>query len=166
MRPAMSLLKPLYFTSTLPATCSRSTVLELCCRPRRRIGSAAAIAWWNLDKGYIRDTAGKLVMHTSVVAVAPLSRRHAFREADEVLYSGQLQTDRYKVYNAHAVYLRDKSEVVVIGKSATDVERRTTELRLLLGSDVEYFTRIVYMKGLSKQSRNAKTRGAEGWVRK
>ena len=91
-------------------------------------------------------------MHSVVVAVEPLARRHAFREADEVLYFGQLQTRTYQTRAVHSIYLRDKSEIHVLGHSATEVERRATELRLKLSGDIEYIAGVVYTKGLAQRN--------------
>ncbi len=101
-------------------------------------------------------------MHSVVVAVGPLARRHAFGEADEVLYSGQLEPQKYKMHAAHAVYLRDKSEMRVMGKSQSQVEERACSLRLRLGGDVEYIAGVVYMEGLSKLKKTVVARD-EGW---
>ena len=102
-------------------------------------------------------------MHSVVVAVGPLARRHAFGEADEVLYSGQLQPQKYKMHTAHAVYIRDKSEMHVMGKMVPQVEERAAQLRLKLGADVEYIAGVVYIEGLSKKKSTAVVPKQEGW---
>lgn len=104
-------------------------------------------------------------MHTVVVAVSPLARRFAFGEADEVLYSGQLQPQKYNGNTAHAVYLRDKSEVHVMGKLAAETEKRAAELRLTLGGEVEFIAGVVYTEGLAAKRAAAVATEEVGWRR-
>ena len=121
--------------------------------------------WWKREEPYIRIAACKLIMHSLVVAVGPTARRHAFGEADEVLYAGQLKPQKYKTCGAHAVYLRDKSEVHVIGNSTAQVEQRAAELRLTLGGEVEYIAGVVYTEGLAKRRAAAVAEAKNEWRR-
>ena len=104
-------------------------------------------------------------MHFAVIPVGPLGRRHAFKAADTVLYHGQFNAQDYSKYLVHCVYLRDKSEIRVIGTSPTQVEDRARELRGRLDTSIEYISGVVYAKGLS-QRQQSKTEALAEWTTK
>ena len=85
-------------------------------------------------------------MHLAVVPVGPLARRHAFSAADSVLYYGQIDRTNYARSLAHSVYVRDKSEIMIFGTSASAVHEKAQELRLKLDNSIEYISGVVYAK--------------------
>jgi phospholipase/lecithinase/hemolysin len=88
-------------------------------------------------------------MHFAVVAVGPLARRRAFTAADSVLYFGQIDRNDYARQAAHSVYVRDKSEIMVFGSSASAVQEKAQALRIELDESIEYISGVVYVEGLS-----------------
>lgn len=101
-------------------------------------------------------------MHSAKIPIGPLGRRHAFKAVDNVLYHGQFNPHNYSKHPVYSVYLRDRSEIVVLGTSPTQVEERVRELRSRLDDGIEYIAGVVYAEGLS-QRQQPKTQPEGEW---
>ena len=76
-------------------------------------------------------------MHTATVPIGPLARRLAFGAVDAVMYHGQYDARDFAKHLVYSVYLRDMSEIRVVGASPTAVDERARELRCRLDDSIE-----------------------------